>query len=127
MKQLFALFVVSSVFMTAGCSDAPDRSAGDLAATLPDVYAARVKGLVNDLVETVNQNPGQAAEAGAVLLEELEVYETQPVGEFKEIYAQLLAKCQELIAAGESGSKAKISAALKEMQTLAEKLPEDDA
>jgi hypothetical protein len=120
MKDVMLLGLACSGLLLAGCSKSANN---DAAGGGPDAYGGKIKTLVYELVKTVGNNPKTAAEQGSVLLEELEVYESQPVGDHQETYASLLQKCQDLVAAGKSGSKDKVTATLREMKALADKLP----
>lgn len=117
---LFAGLV--SFCLVLGCSREEDTDV-KLDTEDPTFYAGRIKAQVNEVVNSAGKSTQRAAEQGSVLLEELEVYETQPVGSHKETYAKLLEKCKALVAAGKAGSSSDVSAALKEMKKLADSLP----
>jgi DNA repair exonuclease SbcCD ATPase subunit len=101
----------------AGCSGEPTN----LVTEDPSFYAKKIKTQVYTLDQTVRRNPASAKEQASLLLEELEVYEQQPVGQHKETYAQLLQKCKEL--AQNPGSSNQVLQKLNEMKALADKLP----
>lgn len=120
MKYSLVFAIVASVLFLGGCSGKnQDLDTGD-----PAKYAEKIKNRVHNMVEAVRRSPGSAREQASVLLEELEVYEKQPVGEHETVYAQLLQNCWELVeAAGRSGSGAEVARKLNEMKALADKLP----
>lgn len=108
-----------AILITLGCSSGATKLE-------PQEYTAQqyASDIANQVKELANEvkTPQQAAESGAVFVETLEVYESQPVGENGQTYAQLLAKCKELVSAGESGKKSDVSKILKEMEELANQL-----
>lgn len=120
MKHVCAFAILSLAVLLTGCARNPQK----LDTKDPVVYAKKIKTQVYNTVQTVRRSPRTASEQSAVLLEELEVYSSQPVGEHETTYAQLLQKCQELLAASQkSGGGAEVSRKLNEMKALADKLP----
>ena len=103
-----------------GCNPPPggDES-GD-----PAAYALDIKTQVTRQLTRAKANPATLADSATVLIENLEGYEGQPVGEHKETYAALLAGCKELKEmCDQSAGAAKIGAKIDEILALAGKLP----
>ncbi len=117
MKNTWLLAAASSALLLAGCS----RNPTNLATKDPAYYAQKVKGRVYELVQAVRANPKAAGPQGSLLLEELEGYQTQPVGDHEATYAQLLEKCRELVEAAKRN--ASVTQQLNEIKALADKLP----
>jgi hypothetical protein len=119
-KSAWLLVTVLSALAYAGCSKPK------LDSQTPDYYARDIKRDVHNFVQAAKTNPKIAGQEGAILLEKLEAYPTQPVGDYEEIYAQLAAKCKELVeAANRKAPAAEISAKLNQLAALANKLPGD--
>lgn len=85
----------------------------------PAVYARNIKQLVNEFVADNAGNPADAPKQASVLLETLEVYKTQPVGDHEAIYAELTERCKELTTA----KGADVNKKLNDMAALVKKLP----
>jgi len=100
--------------LACGQNKAPPPEAKD-----PAVYARSIKQLVNEFIADNASNPAGAPKQAAVLLETLEVYKSQPVGDHEAIYAELTERCRELSTAKGAGVNKK----LDEMAALVKKLP----
>jgi hypothetical protein len=112
---------VTSAIALAGCSPPKPKN---LDSEDPGKYAQKIKSQVYSFVEEARRNPRSVSEQGAVLLEELDIYQKQPVGSHGSIYAQLLQSCQQLVeAAKTAGGKAEVDKKLSEMKALADQLP----
>lgn len=112
-------FLVGMALITAGCG----KGTGGSAANDPAFYALTVKQDIYEFVRDARRDVRNAHELGTVLLEKLEVYETQPVGEHKDIHRQLFEKCKEFVAVARSTSSPTFQQKLREMEALANKLP----
>jgi hypothetical protein len=120
--RLTWLVTVTSALALGGCSTKPTN----LDSQDPAKYAQKIKVQVYSLVEEGRRKPRTVGEEAAVLLEELEIYQKQPVGSHGSIYGQLLQTCQQLVeAAKTSGGKAEVDKKLGEMKALADQLPGD--
>jgi hypothetical protein len=120
MKNAWLLAAAAPALLLAGCLKGPAK----LDTKDPDYYAQKIKRQVYELVQAAWQDPKAAGPQGSVLLEELEGYKTQPVGDHEATYEQLLQKCRELVeAANRRASQAQIRKTLGEMKALADKLP----
>src|SRR5262245_40821156 len=87
-------------------------------------YARLIKRLVLEFVQEAKKNPEAAGQKASDLLETLKSHPKQPVGEHKEIYAELTTKCGALLeAAKRSPGSAATHKHLDEMAALANKLP----
>jgi hypothetical protein len=103
------------LFLTGGCSSQAPKGL-DAAG-----YAEGIKQDIHDYVASVRGNPKLVREQGAILLEKLEVYETQPVGDHGAIYAQMVEKVRAL--AKQPRGAGEVNQALSELQKLANQLP----
>ncbi|MCI0699812.1 MAG: hypothetical protein L0241_01835 [Planctomycetia bacterium] len=111
--------LVASVLLLVGSSKEPQKLDTDD----PIKYAERVKVLVYEMDRAIQKQPSSAETEGAVVLEELEVYKNNPVGDYEATYAQLLQKCQDLVTAAKRKDASKVSRIRGEMKALADKLP----
>ncbi|MCI0461924.1 MAG: hypothetical protein L0Z62_33650 [Gemmataceae bacterium] len=109
------LLLVGASFLTGGCSSKAPQGL-DAAG-----YAQAIKQDIHDYVTAVRGNPKQARVDGALLVEKLEVYESQPVGDHGPTYAKLLAKTREL--AQKDRSSSEVNRLLDELRQLANQLP----
>jgi hypothetical protein len=113
--QCAGFFLMVSAALAMGCSsDSTPRV--DAAA-----YAQDVKQDIHDLITAVQGKPKLAREQGAVLLEKLQEYQKQPIGEYGPIYAQMLEKVREL--AQRVRGSAEVDRILADLRKLANQLP----
>jgi hypothetical protein len=90
----------------------------------PASYARTTKKRVLDFVQEAWSNPRGIPQEAAALLETLEVYPSQPVGEHKSTYETLTQKCKSLVdQAKRAPTSGEVQKLLQEMQTLANQLP----
>ncbi len=107
-----------------GCGSSSDVPAPGMGA--PEVeYAKSVKALVADLAQSYKQAGLDGLKSGIEgAVENMEAYEENPVGEHEETYKQIAEGVQSLqqLLQG-SPKKSEVEAKLKELQSLADKLP----
>ena len=119
---LFAC-LVPAVLMTVGLSGCDTPPGGDETGD-PAAYAADVKTTVIGRMRQLEKDPTHAAQSMSALLKFLEDYESQPVGDHRQVYADLLAKCRELEGLyQQSADAAQVKAKRDEITALAETLP----
>jgi hypothetical protein len=120
MKSLCWVLVAVLAALGFGCSSGP----APLTNQDSTEYARTIKQKVLDFVQDAKKSPKTVGQEAAVLVEMLEVYPSQPVGEYKAILADLTEKCKQLAeAAKRSPGSAEVTKLLNEMAALANKLP----
>jgi hypothetical protein len=110
----FLAGTITALCLGCGGSGPPPPETQDSSA-----YALRIKRTIVEFVAEGKQNPTAAPKEAAVLVETLEVYKSQPVGEHEAVYAELLERCRQL----SSASGADVRKKLDELAALANKLP----
>jgi hypothetical protein len=112
--RLVAMCLVSVAALGCGGPGPPPPETKD-----PAVYARTIKQAVNAFVTEAKSDLATAPKQAAILLETLEVYKGQPVGDHEAIYAELTARCRELA----NAKGADVQKKLNDMAALAQKLP----
>lgn len=104
----------------SGCGSGPDGDeTGD-----PAAYAADVKTTVIRRMRQLEKDPTHAVQSMGALVNFLKDFESRPVGDHRQVYADLLAKCQELEGLyKQSAAAAQVKAKSDEITALAGKLP----
>ena len=104
----------------SGCESGPvEDETGD-----PAAYAADVKTTVIGRMRQLEKDATHAVQSMATLVKFLEDYESQPVGDHRQVYADLLAKCQELEGLYQQSAAAdQVKAKSDEIVALADTLP----
>lgn len=111
------------LLLSLGCSGGPTS----LDSEDPAAYARTIRRQVQEFVQSAQRNPATVRESGAILLEELEAREGEPLGEYGPVYAQLTDACREVIQLAEKrASAASLRGKLRAMAALAAKLPGED-
>ena len=103
----------------SGCNAPPggDES-GD-----PAAYALDIKTQVTQALTQAKAKPASALDSITVLIENLEGYQDEPIGEHGETYASLLAGCRQLKEMIEQRAGPQIVAKIDEVLATADKLP----
>ncbi|MCI0379731.1 MAG: hypothetical protein L0215_19175 [Gemmataceae bacterium] len=109
--------LIAALGVCLGCSGGAKDDTKD-----PAKYALSIKGQVQEFLDESSREPARTSQLAAVLLETLEVYPTQAVGDHGATYSQLTERCRELVQAGKAGG-ADVRNKLNEMAALIKKLP----
>ena len=121
--RIVATCLVPALLVGVGLSGCNPPPGGDESGD-PAAYALDIKTQVTEELSRAKANPAAAADSVAVLIENLEGYQDQPVGQHGETYAALLAGCKELKEmCDQSAGAAEIGAKIDEVLALAGKLP----
>jgi len=118
-----------ALLMTAAfwCATSGCGSSGPKAGRIdndPATYARTTKKRVMDFLQEARSNPRGIPQEGAVLLETLEVYPSQPVGDYKSTYETMTQRCKSLVEeAKRSPTSTEVQKLLQDMLALANQLP----
>jgi hypothetical protein len=121
--RLLCACLVPAVLIVVGFSGCESGPTGDETGD-PAAYAADVKTTVIRRMRQLEKDPTHAVQSMGTLVKFLADYESQPVGDHRQVYADLLAKCRELEGLHKQSAAAdEIKAKSDEITALAEKLP----
>jgi hypothetical protein len=121
--RLVAACLVSFLLVVVGLSGCNLPPGGDESGD-PVAYALDIKTQVTQTLTQAKAEPASALDGVTVLIENLEGYHSQPIGEHGATYASLLAGCRQLKEMiGQSAGRAQIVAKIDEVLATAGKLP----